>query len=279
MLAQDNSLAGEAFLMAANDSAFAGSIPQLYDHYLGPFLFEPYADEVARRAAALRPKRILETAAGTGIVTEALHRACPDAEIVATDLNQAMLDVAATRIHSERVVFVASDAQALPFDADGFDLVVCQFGVMFYPDRIKGNAEARRILQPGGRYMLVIWDGLDRNPASARVHQAVASLFPDSPPQFLARTPFGYNDPARIEHDLLEAGFTDIGFETVALKSRPEATPKHAAFGLVCGSPLKAEIEEREPGAAERVAEAAERAFDAAGFDSSLSAHVVTAIK
>src|SRR5688500_4312126 len=100
--------------MAVQDAAFAGSIPQLYDQYLGPLLFQPYADELARRAAALRPKRILETAAGTGIVTEALHRACPDAEIVATDLNQAMIDVAATRIQSDKVVFVAADAQNLP---------------------------------------------------------------------------------------------------------------------------------------------------------------------
>ena len=125
--------------MATTDTAFAGSIPGLYDRYLGPLLFEPYAAVVAERAKALAPGRILETAAGTGIVTAALHAALPDAEIVATDLNQAMLDVAADRIQSDKVSFLAADAQQLPFDDESFDLVACQFGVMFYPDKVLGN--------------------------------------------------------------------------------------------------------------------------------------------
>ena len=264
--------------MAGTDAAFAGSIPQIYDRHLGPLLFEPYADELARRAAELRPTRILETAAGTGIVTEALQRACPEAEIVATDLNQGMLDVGATRIQSDKVIFLAADAQQLPFDADGFDLVVCQFGVMFYPDRVQANLEARRVLKPGGRYLLAIWDRLDRNPASHLVHRSVAQVFPEDPPQFLARAPFGYSDPAAIEHDLLEAGFRDIEFQTVALQSRPSATPHDAAFGLVYGSPLRAEIEQRSSDGLDRAAAAAEDTLNAGPFDRSLSAHIVTAI-
>src|SRR5690349_6144002 len=131
--------------MSSTDTAFAGSIPGLYDRCLGPLLFQPYAEEIARRAAALQPRRVLETAAGTGIVTGALHQALPDAQIVATDLNQAMLDVAAERIRSDRVQFRAADALDLPLGDNEFDLVVCQFGVMFYPDRVRGNAEARRV--------------------------------------------------------------------------------------------------------------------------------------
>ncbi|MEO5773831.1 MAG: methyltransferase domain-containing protein [Sphingomicrobium sp.] len=268
--------------MSSSDTAFAGSIPALYDSNLGPLLFEPYAQEVARRAALLSPKRILETAAGTGILTQALHRACPEAEIVATDLNQAMLDVAAARISADKVSFRQADAQDLPFDDDIFDLVVCQFGIMFFPDKVRGNAEARRVLRDGGRYMLVIWDRLDRNPVSQLVHDSVARLYPNDPPGFLARTPFGYANPALIEHDLLAAGFSDIQFKTVPLKSY-RTSPREAAVGLVLGCPLKAEIEERDPDglgvAADAASHALEQLVKGETFDSDLSAHIVTAIK
>ena len=267
--------------MSATDAAFAGSIPAIYDRHLGPWLFDDYARDVAGRVRQIAPRRILETAAGTGIVTEQLANALPDAEIVATDLNQAMLDVAAERIRSDKVSFLAADAQSLPLPDGGFDLVVCQFGVMFFPDRVKANAEARRVLRDGGRYMAVIWDRLDRNPASRIAHDAVAALFPDNPPRFLERTPFGYADPAAIEHDLLAAGFNDIEFETVALKSR-DSSPRDAAIGLCQGSPLRSEIEERSPDALERATEAAAKALEALNrggrFDSNLSAHIVTAM-
>lgn len=268
--------------MADSDTAFAGSIPALYDRYLGPLLFEPYAEEVARRARAFMPHRVLETAAGTGIVTEALHRALPDTEILATDLNPAMLEVAARRVGSDKVGFKPADAQDLPF-ADGiFDLAVCQFGVMFFPDRVKGNAEARRVLRERGRYIAVIWDRLDRNPASQVVHDAVAALYPGDPPQFLARTPFGYADTAAVERDMRAAGFEDVRIETVALASR-RTSAKDAAIGLVTGCPLGSEVAERDPGGTDRAVDAAARALEALegpdGLDSRLSAHVVTATR
>src|SRR6185369_4828625 len=143
--------------MTSTDTDFAGSIPGLYDRYMGPLLFLPYADEVARRARSFAPRDIVETAAGTGLVTAALHSALPDAAIVATDLNPAMLAVAAEHIRSDKVRFEPADALALPFAEGSFDLVVCQFGLMFFPDKVKGNAEARRILREGGHYIAVIW--------------------------------------------------------------------------------------------------------------------------
>lgn len=268
--------------MANLDSSFAGSIPGLYDRYLGPLLFQPYADEVALRARDLQPRRILEVAAGTGIVTEALARALPEAEIVATDLNQAMLDVAAKRLQSDRISFQTADAQALPFPDGAFDLVVSQFGVMFYPDRVKGNAEARRVLRDGGTYLAIIWDRLDRNPASRIVHDAVAALYPDNPPSFLARTPFGYSDPAAIERDLRDAGFEQIRIDNVELQSRP-VTARDAATGLVAGCPLASEVTERDGAglkAAVGAAAQALRQLERDGMlDSRLSAHVVTATK
>jgi ubiquinone/menaquinone biosynthesis C-methylase UbiE len=267
--------------MAGNDISFAGSIPQLYDQYLGPLLFQPYADELARRAAELQPKRILETAAGTGIVTAALHRACPDAEIIATDLNQGMLDIASARLPSDRLVFAAADAQDLPFDDDGFDLVVCQFGIMFMPDKVQANAEAKRVLRPRGRYMLAIWDRLENNPATHASASAVAELYPEGASDFLKRAPFSYADPARIEHDLLEAGFNDIEFETVTLRSRlPSA--RHAALGLCQGTPMRLDIEAQGPDALDRATDAAETAlkrFEGPdGLDAPMAAHIVTAI-
>lgn len=265
--------------MTGSDTGFAGSIPALYDRHLGPFLFRPYAAEVARRAAELGPKRILETAAGTGIVTAAIANACPDAEIVAIDLNQAMLDVAARSIDTGRTSFRAADAQDLPFGDGEFDLVVCQFGVMFFPDKVKANREARRVLREGGRYLLVIWDELAKNPASQMVHDSVAAGFSENPPGFLARTPFGYADPARIEHDLLEAGFTDIEFETVGLQSEAGTRAEDAAIGLVQGSPLRAELEAHGPDAVDRATSAALQALNQEGFDTSLSAHIITAIR
>ncbi|MFL6734886.1 MAG: class I SAM-dependent methyltransferase, partial [Sphingomicrobium sp.] len=268
----------EELAMASTDAAFGGSIPALYDRNLGPLLFQPYADEVASRIAKAKPRRILETAAGTGIVTEAIRRALPDAEIVATDLNQAMLDMAAAARHLTGVEYQQADALDLPFDEDSFDLVVCQFGVMFYPDKVRGNAEAHRVLRKGGRYLLVIWDQLDRNPASQLIHDAVATVFPDDPPLFIQRAPFGYADPAQIEQDLLEAGFTDIEFETVPLQSH-RSSPREAAVGMVQGSPLRGEIEQRDPDRMGAATDAAAHALEAlvkgGVFDSELSAHIV----
>lgn len=263
--------------MPSTDTIFAGSIPRQYDRHLGPLLFRPYAEEVARRAAALAPRRVLETAAGTGIVTEALASALPDAKIVATDLNPDMLAVARERL-PEGIDVRQADALDLPFDDASFDLVVSQFGVMFYPDKPKGHSEARRVLRGGGTYIAVIWDRLDRNPVSKLLADALVKEFPDDPPKFLERVPFGYADPGQVERDMRAGGFTAIEIEPVELGSRLNA--REAAYGMCVGSPMAAEIAERGEGAVERAAQAAERAlepFD--GQDMPMSALFVTATR
>ena len=266
--------------MEAKDAVFAGSIPALYDRCLGPLLFEPYAEEMARRAAAIAPADLLETAAGTGIVTAALARALPEARIVATDLNQAMLDVAAQRIDSAKVKFQAADAQALPFEDGSFDLIVCQFGVMFFPDRGTAYREARRVLRPGGRFLFNVWDRLEENPASEAAAMAVAALFPDDPPDFLRRVPFSYFDKEAVERDLRAAGFGRVEADTVTLEHGP-ASPADAAAGLCQGSPLRSEIEERDAsrlGEATAAAEAAlERMSRDGRVEARMSAHFFTA--
>jgi SAM-dependent methyltransferase len=266
--------------MGSSDVAFTGSIPDLYHEHLGPLLFRPYAEDMARRLAALGARRILETAAGTGIVTQAILEAIPGAEIVATDLNQAMLDVAAARLAGPRATFRQADAQALPFDDGSFDAIVCQFGVMFFPDRILAYREARRVLRPGGAFLFSVWDRLSENPASDVIQTTVADLFPDDPPSFLRRVPFGYHDKVRIEADLRASGFTQIASETVGKRSRI-ASARAAADGLCRGSPLAVEIEAHGPGAVDRaveaVAEALERLSGPGGVDAPMSAHVFTA--
>ena len=164
------------------DTLFVGSIPAIYDRYLGPFIFEPYAEDMAARVARLAPRRVLETAAGTGIVTRAMARALPSgASITASDLNQAMIDYAATRTEATNVTWRQADALALPFAEGAYDAVVCQFGVMFFPDKSAGYREARRVLRPGGTFLFNVWDRIEDNEVSRVVTEAVAGVRPGRP--------------------------------------------------------------------------------------------------
>jgi ubiquinone/menaquinone biosynthesis C-methylase UbiE len=261
---------------------FAGNVPSNYDRLMVPLIFRPYAEELARRTLSLRPLRILETAAGTGVVTEALHKALPEADIVATDLNQPMLDVAADRIRSDKVRFLAADALDLQFDDGSFDLVVCQFGAMFFPDKVRAHSEARRVLRDGGHYLLAIWDEIERNPVSNASQESLIELFPSDPPLFLREGPFSYAEAAVIERDLLSAGFSKIDIETVEKRSR-SGSAREAAEALCFGTPMGVEVEDREPGTLERAFAAVERrlgAFEGPdGVDAPMSAHIVTATR
>jgi len=258
------------------DQIFTHSTPALYDRYMGTLLFEPYAKLVAERCAVLKPDRILETAAGTGIVTRAVHRAAPRAQVVATDINPAMLEFAAQALRSEHISFRPADAQNFPFAEGSFDLVLCQFGVMFFTDKIRANQEARRVLRPNGHYLLVTFDRLELNPIPKAAQDAVGALFAHDTFDYMEHGPFCYADPVRIKHDLLAAGFTDVEIETIKLSSRVNS--RDAAQGLVFGSPFRLEIERRDPSALDRAAEAVAQALVRwEGKDAPMSAHVVTA--
>lgn len=268
--------------MLDQELRFSGSVPEKYEALMVPLLFRPYAEELARRARTLDPRRVLETAAGTGAVTRALHEALPHAEIVATDLNQPMLDVNAARIGSDDVRFIEADAQQLPFEDASFDLVVCQFGAMFFPDKVRGHSEAHRVLRQDGHYLLAIWDRIERNPLTAETQQVLVDCFPENPPLFMREGPFGYADPMQIEADLHDAGFKSVEIETVELRSRcPSA--HDAATALCYGTPMGTELDEREPGSIERVfplVEQALRQFEGSdGVDAPMSAHIVTATR
>ena len=256
---------------------FKHSTPELYDRYMGPLLFEPYGRHVAKRLAALRPESILETAAGTGIVTRAVLEAVPEAVVVATDINPAVVDFAARQVNDERVVFQQADAQDLPFEDASFDLVLCLFGVMFFPDKVRANAEARRVLRLEGRYVLVTFNRLDLNPIPKAAGEAVASLFPEDP-RYMERGPFSYTDAAVVEQDLRAAGFDSVEVETVELSSTVRA--REAAQGIVLGSPFRAEIEKLDTSALERATLAVERALQTwDGTNAPMSAHIATAVR
>ncbi len=263
------------------DTVFSGSIPSLYDRYLGPLIFETYAEDLAKRLAALNAERVLETAAGTGIVTRALLRSLPaGASIVATDLNQPMLDHAAGQVPSGRVSWQKADAQALPFPDRAFDAMVCQFGVMFFPDKQQAYREARRVLKPGGHFIFNVWDGIEYNEFADLVSTAVADMFADDPPRFLARTPYGYHEQQAVIAEVRSAGFTNVAVETLTRRS-VAPTCRDPAIGFCQGSPLRSEIEARD---ANRLAEATEAAaskistrFGNGPVDGMMQAHVITA--
>ena len=256
---------------------FKHSTPELYDRYMGPLLFAPWAEYVVAQVALLQPKRILETAAGTGIVTRALIDGLPTTEVIATDINPAVVEFAAQHLQSERVIFQAADAQQLPFEDESFDLVVCLFGIMFFPDKIRANAEAHRVLRRGGRYVVVTFNSLDLNPVPKAAGEAVATLFPEDP-QYMQRGPFSYTDPALVKDDLRRAGFGNIDLKTVELPTR--VTAKNAARGIVLGSPFRGEIERLDPSALQRAAAAVEEALQPwDGTIAPMSAHIATATR
>ncbi len=250
--------------MTESDKAFVGSIPELYDTYLVPLIFEAYADDLAERSAALAPKTVLETAAGSGVVARALAPLLTsDARYTVTDLNQPMLDHAANKQGPDnRITWRQADALALPFDDASFDAVVCQFGVMFFPDRVAGYAEARRVLEPSGKFLFSVWDHIDANEFADIVTEAAASAFPDDPPRFLARTPHGYHDVELIRDELDKAGFSQVSITTLE-ETSSAPSPRHAAVAYCQGTPLRNEIETRDASLLDHVTDRATEAIAA----------------
>jgi ubiquinone/menaquinone biosynthesis C-methylase UbiE len=268
--------------MAMTDTIFAGSIPSLYDAYLGPVIFEPYAGDLVKQLENLGAGRVLETAAGSGIVTRALLRSLPaSVSVVATDLNQPMLDHAAAQTSFSNVNWQRVDAQSLPFADQTFDAVICQFGVMFFPDKQKAYREARRVLKTGGRFIFNAWDRIEDNEFADVVTAALTDIFPDDPPLFLARTPHGYHDKAAIQDQLRSAGFVDITLNTVTRRSLAPSC-QDPAIGYCQGTPLRNEIEARDASRlVEATAAAARRISERFGdgpVDGKMQAHVITAI-
>jgi len=240
--------------MADRNAAFVGDIPKNYDRYLGPMLFHGFADDLVERVKVTARMRLLETACGTGIVTRRLaDRLRGHGSIVATDLNEAMIVHARTEMPAGagHVEWQPTDATSLPFPDRSFDAVVCQFGLMFFPDKAAGIREAFRVLKPGGHYLFNVWDAMDRNSFARITHETVGKFFPTDPPMFYT-VPFSLHEPEPIKKMLAEAGFEHIEMTRLAKQgSSPSAAD--ASIGLIEGNPVLGAIMDRRPDALDEI--------------------------
>lgn len=262
------------------DKLFSGSIPQLYEEYLVPLIFESYAADIASRVARYQPSAVLELAAGTGVVSRELaKRLAPDVQIVATDFNEPMLAQAAAVGTSRVVEWRQADVMQLPFGDRLFDIVVCQFGAMFFPDKSRAFAEVWRVLRPGGTFLFNVWDRIEENEFADIVTRTLAGMFPDDPPRFLARIPHGYYEVQRIAADLVAAGFEERpSISTIATRSCADSA-RVPAIAYCQGTPLRSEIEARGGSrlieATDLAAEAIAARFGTATIDGKIQAHII----
>lgn len=227
-----------------NDQAaqFIGSIPENYDRGLGPVLFKGWADELSHRIASLDPTNVLELAAGTGIVTRQLRNVLSaGCNLMATDLNPPMLEVARKKFQpEEKVLFEQADAMDLRYESDQFDMALCQFGVMFFPDKERSHSEVWRVLRPKGHYLFTLWDSWEANPFARVIHETIAQFFPNDPPGFY-KVPYGYNETKEIRNAALEGGFDKVTVQRLEMPSKIESA-RTFAEGLIYGNPLYDEV-------------------------------------
>ncbi|MEV5333544.1 class I SAM-dependent methyltransferase [Streptomyces werraensis] len=224
-------------------------MPAAYDQYLVPVVFRPFAEDLATRAAALGPRRVLELAAGTGVLTASLLAAASSPEVTATDLNDAMVAFGSARVRG--AVWRQADAQRLPFPGGSFDLVACQFGVMFFPHRIEAFTEVRRVLTPGGRFLFNTWGPLGTHAFEVALQAGLERAFPVDPPRFFRTVPHSYADPAAVAADLAAAGFTVENEQELTLQGRAASTAD-LATGYLTGTPLRTAVEKHGDGPAVR---------------------------
>jgi ubiquinone/menaquinone biosynthesis C-methylase UbiE len=233
--------------MSYQHASFIGSIPENYDRYLGPALFEPYAAEMVERLNVSEGASVLELACGTGILTRRLRDRLPHgARLVATDLNEAMMTYAARKFRPEEAVeWKQADAMNLPFPDESFDALVCQFGLMFVPDKERAIREAHRVLKPGGAFLFSVWDAIEQNDLAHIAHTTISTFFEHDPPDFY-EVPFCFHDPEAIKSLVTSAGFGEIDLTLLPLPSiSPSAI--EAAKGLVEGNPVIVALQERRP--------------------------------
>jgi ubiquinone/menaquinone biosynthesis C-methylase UbiE len=245
--------------MERNPMTFDGSIAKNYDHYLGPFLFESYADDLAGRIAFTGESNILELACGTGIVTKCLAgRLAGSDELTATDVNAEMLSVAQEKISRPNVFWDTVDMAAIPYAQDLFDVVVCQFGLMFVTDKQRAVSEMYRVLKKEGKVYFNVWAAIAGNPVW-RIYNTLLFKFFTNVPLNPALGPFSMSDENIGLSLLQQAGFTQCKVESVPVIGVCD-TAANAAIGFVLGSPLYHFIK-NDPPLVERFRDALEEAI------------------
>jgi ubiquinone/menaquinone biosynthesis C-methylase UbiE len=229
----------------ASITLFAGSVPANYDKYLGPILFEPYALDLVERLKNDKIEHLLELACGTGRVTRHLVNLIPEGgSLVAIDLNQGMLEIAKEKLVSDKIQWSVADAQDLSFANEQFDHIVCQFGVMFFPDKEKSFREAVRVLKPGGKYLFNTWESVEKNPRIDTMWKVIYESFANESPDFFEKGPHSFYDRDEIERMLLNAGFNNVRIESVPKTSKYNE-PDDLITGFVEGSPLTNYLREK----------------------------------
>ena len=225
-------------------AAFAGTIPANYERYLGPFLFEPYALDLVSRLRDKKYPDILEIACGTGRVTAHLAKSVKHDTLTATDLNPDMIKVAKDIIQNDSINWMPADGMELPFDDSSFDLVVMQFGIMFFLDKEKGLKEAYRVLRHGGKLIYSTWNKVETVKAIHEGRVVIESYFGDDLPKFYS-VPFSMYDDRELTTITRRAGFKSIT-TTLVKKEGVSPSASDLAKGIVEGNPIYMAILERD---------------------------------
>lgn len=240
------------------NSTFTKTIAENYEKYFSPMFFTAPAKDIAGRLS-IEQGRVLELACGTGQLTRIIREKYPDADIIATDLNPGMISVAKTISSTEKIQWQTMDAQEIQFDDNSFDVVICQFGFMFFPDKQKAAAEGYRVLKPGGKFIFSTWDKIETQHITVIANDIIKSFFPSDPPMFF-NVPFSMSDPSVIESLMKNTGFRDVSVDNPRLEGQ-SSSADDAAKGFTIGNPMYLAICERDESLLQEIQAAVKQAF------------------